>query len=327
MKKLCQFIYLDEYKVYSLYSQVFEGFTDHVVRYSETEAIDEERQRGPAGSGRFLMDLTSEKTGQQEKRFLHDYAFTLFEKELESQQKVCKYDLTASEKDFNTLTPGLIVRVKGAAIFNDIKAICNLIEKFNKFGEAVTYVTTHGDRVEEQKFVEQKLGQEKDRNRRAKIKASAKSLNNIQRLAKEAGLRLDDGYLENLKYLLDYGYSDHFELQIYPFVQQSDCPFFSALLKRDCLREDDSLLVKKYSRQAQGEFYLLGIVCQGPEVGRVESSENSEPIAPNEDSEPQHLRRAIVDNVVSALKSLEDSFTGRLSNEIILDPLAVYREV
>ena len=38
MKKLRQFIYLDEYKIYSLYSQVFEGFTDHIVRYSEAEA-------------------------------------------------------------------------------------------------------------------------------------------------------------------------------------------------------------------------------------------------------------------------------------------------
>ena len=104
MKKLRQFIYLDEYKIYSLYSQVFEGFTDHIVRYSEAESVDEERQRGPRESGQFLMDLTSEKTGQQEKRFLHDYAFTLFEKELESQQKVLKYDSTTSETDFNTLT-------------------------------------------------------------------------------------------------------------------------------------------------------------------------------------------------------------------------------
>ena len=85
MKKLRQFIYLDEYKIYSLYSQVFEGLTDHVVNYSEAEAVEENRQKGPRGSGRFLMDLTSERTGQQEKRFLHDYTFSLFEKELESK--------------------------------------------------------------------------------------------------------------------------------------------------------------------------------------------------------------------------------------------------
>ena len=317
MKKLRQFIYLDEYKIYSLYSQVFEGLTDHIVNYSEAEAVEEDQQKGPKGSGRFLMDLTSERTGQQEKRFLHDYAFTLFEKELESQQKVLKYDLTAPEKDFNTLTPGLIVKVKGSAIFNDIKAICHLTEKFNDIGEAIAYLTTYEDRVDAQKFAEQKIGEEKDRNTRAKMRASVKSFSNIQRLAKEAGLSLDKDLLKYLKYLLDYGYSDHFELQIHPFNQQSDCPFFSALLKRDCLREDDSLLVKKYSRQAQGEFYLLGIICQCPQAELIESSEVSE---------PQHMREAI-GNMVSVLKSFEDTFIGRLGNEIILDPLAVYREV
>ena len=174
--------------------------------------------------------------------------------------------------------------------------------------------------------MEQKLGEEKERNKRAKMKASAKSINNIQRLAEEAGLKLDDDYLKNLKYFLDYGYSDHFELQIHPFERQSDGSFFSALLKRDCLREDDSLLVKKYSRQAQGEFYLLGIVCQCPDAEKTEPSQNSEPIELNEDFKPQHMREAI-DNMVSVLKSLEDAFIGRLGNEVILDPLAVYREV
>ena len=317
MKKLRQFIYLDEYKIYSLYSQVFEGLTDHIVNYSEAEAVEEDQQKGPKGSGRFLMDLTSERTGQQEKRFLHDYAFTLFEKELESQQKVLKYDLTAPEKDFNTLTPGLIVKVKGSAIFNDIKAICHLTEKFNEIGEAITYLTTYEDRIKTQKVAEQKLGEEKDRNTRAKMRTSIKNFNNIPKLAEEAGLSFDKGFLDNLKYLLDYGYSGHFELQIHPFNQQSDCPFFSALLKRDCLREDDSLLVKKYSRQAQGEFYLLGIVCQGPDAEKTEPSKNSE---------PQNMREAI-DHLVSALKLIEDGFIGRLGNEVILDPLAVYREV
>lgn len=317
MKNLRQFIYLDEYKIYSLYSQVFEGFTDHVVRYSESKAIEEEQQKGPLGSGQFLMDLASERTGQQEKRFLHDYAFTLFEEELESQKKVIKYDLHASEELFNRLTPGSIIRVKGSAIFNDVKAICDLLNNFNEFGEAMTYLLTQGERAKLQEIADQKMKEEKDRNTRSKIRDELKKLNNIQKLARKQGLSLDEGFIEKLKLVLDYGYSNHFELQIYPFEQQFACPFFSALLKRDRLREDDSLLVKKFSRQAQGEFYLLGIVCQCPQTESIRQTENPE---------SEHLRGAI-SNMVSNLKSLEDTFTGRLENEIILDPLAVYREV
>ena len=326
MKNLRQFIYLDEYKIYSLYSQIFEGFTDYVVRYSESKTVEEEQQKGPIRSGRFLMDLASERTGQHEKRFLHDYTFTLFEEELESQQKVIEYDLNASEELFDTLTPGSIIRVKGSAIFNDIKAIRDLLEEFNQFGEAITYVTTYSERAEGQKLAEQRLEEEKDRNTRAKMKANFKSLKDIRKLAREVGLHLDEGFLKNLKYLFDYGYSEQFELQIYPFEQQSEYPFFSAFLKRDCLREDASLLVKKYSRQAQGEFYLLGIACQCPQVESMESTDNSDLIESTDNSESPHMRKAIGD-MVSNLKSLEDSFIGRLGNEIILDPLAVYREI
>ena len=177
-----------------------------------------------------------------------------------------------------------------------------------------------------QKLAEQRLAEEKDRNRRAKMKANLKSGSNIRRLAKESGLHLDKDFLESLKYVLDYGYSEHFELQIHPFERQSDHPFFSALLKRDCLREDDSLLVKKYSRQAQGEFYLLGIICQCPQAQPIGPTGGLEPIELTESPEPKHLRGAIGD-MVTHLKSLEDNFIGRLENEIVLDPLAVYREI
>lgn len=259
MKQLRQFIYLDEYKVYSLYSQVFEGFTDYVVRYAESSTAKEEQQKGPIGSGRFLADLAIGREGQQEKRFLHDYTFTLFEEELKSQQKIVEYDSSSPEESFNSLAPGLFVKVKGPAVFNDIKAICDMIAQFNQFGEAITYVTTYAERAAAQEVANQKLKEEKDRNRRAKVKTAFKGLSDIQRRAKEAGLHHDQGFLDNLKALLDYGYSGHFELQIRPCEQQPSHPFFSALLKRDCLREDAPLLVKKYSRQARGQFCLLGI--------------------------------------------------------------------
>lgn len=182
-----------------------------------------------------------------------------------------------------------------------------------------------------QKIAEQKIAEEKDRNARSKMKTALKDLNNIPKIAKKMGLFQDEDLLKNLKYVLDYGYSQHFELQIHPFDRQSDLPFFSALLKRDHLREDDSLLVKKFSRQAQGEFFLLGIICQCPKEEKIEPSEDAQTqglhgAIDNIEQKSEPLRR-VIDSMVSGLKSLEDVFTGRLENEIILDPLAVYREV
>ena len=120
------------------------------------------------------MDLASERIGQQEKRFLHDYTFTLFEEELKAQQKVLTYDSTASEEYFNTLTPGSIIRVKGSAIFNDIKAICDLLKEFNQFGEAITYVTTYSEERPRGKSSQSRgWRKRKDRNTRAKMKGQS----------------------------------------------------------------------------------------------------------------------------------------------------------
>ena len=54
MKKLRSFVYLDNYKMYSISSQLFEGLTEYVVRSESKSQRDEESQKGPIGSGRVI---------------------------------------------------------------------------------------------------------------------------------------------------------------------------------------------------------------------------------------------------------------------------------
>jgi hypothetical protein len=317
MKQLRQIIYLDEYKMYSLYSQLFEGLTDYIVQYKEASKREEEHQKGPLASGRLLADIADDRSGKHERRFLHDYAYTQFEEKLIAEKKVVEYIPPLENGLTIPIRPGTILRIKGSAVFNDIKAICDMIAGFNRFGEAITYVTTHGGMAAAKEVAEQKLKEERDRNVRAKMKVALKSLTDVKKQAKEAGLHQDEKFLENLKYLLDYGYAGHFELQIRPSGESPHRPFFSALLKREYLREDATLLVKKHSRQAQGQFCVLGVACQCPMGDEPEKVDNSE---------VTQLREAL-GKMVSALSLIEKGFLGRLENEIIIDPLAVYREI
>ena len=78
MKPLRQFLYLDEYKMYSLFSQMFEGFTEYIVKDDEAKERETESQKGPIGSGRVLADLVTTKRGQEERRFLNDDAVHAF---------------------------------------------------------------------------------------------------------------------------------------------------------------------------------------------------------------------------------------------------------
>ena len=56
-KMIKSFIYLDEQKMYSLSSQIFEGITEYVLSESGSENQNSESQKGPVGSGRVLADV------------------------------------------------------------------------------------------------------------------------------------------------------------------------------------------------------------------------------------------------------------------------------
>lgn len=76
------FIYLDEEKMYSLSSQLFEGVTEYVLNESISEKGESEEQKGPVGSGRVLGDILRNSERNTEKKFLNDYSYTIFEKKL-----------------------------------------------------------------------------------------------------------------------------------------------------------------------------------------------------------------------------------------------------
>lgn len=318
MGTLRQFIYLDEDKMYSLSSQLFAGFTDFVVEYKESSTSQQEEQKGPFGSGRVLADLALQKSGQQERRFLHDYAYTLFEAELASQRSIIEVNNTQAIPTLDKISTASFIKVVGATEFNDMKAISDLIGKFNEFGKALTYVTTHAERVQAQAKVEQQIEAQKDRNLQAKMKTAAKASMDIKRLAQQSGLQQDEEYLRYLSRLLEFGYGGHFEIQVRPIPSDPITPFFSAVLKRECLREDELLIVKKNARRAQGNFSLVGIVCQG--------TASPPPYVEETAPETRHLKK-VLRTLVFAFAEIENSFLGRLDNEVIVDPVAVYREL
>ena len=58
------FIYLDEDKMYSISSQLFEGMTQYILK-KETESFNEEQQqKGNFLSGRFMADMMSQSKGK-----------------------------------------------------------------------------------------------------------------------------------------------------------------------------------------------------------------------------------------------------------------------
>lgn len=312
MEPLKSFIYLDEYKMSSLSSQMFEGITEYLVAIHRSKVEESEQQKGEIGSGRIFADALSKDNGTEEKRVLHDYLYSKFESQLQADEKVLKISSdTACDINMELLKYPFI-KVTSKAIFNDINSIKATLENFNKLGEAFTYVSNFEKLKEVEAQLQQAKAYTKDRNKKALLQEKYKTITNISNLAKESGLQQDEKFLENLNYLLSYGFEDQFEIQL-----NGADRIFTANLNRNYLREKESLLTRKYSRMTDREFVMFGVVSQANNSRELELEEMKEDIS---------MKQALL-NMVEHLANLENQFTGRLSNEIIVDPIAIYTEL
>lgn len=305
------FIYLDEEKMYSLSSQLFEGVTEYVLNEYTSEKDESEEQKGPVGSGRILGDILKNSERNTEKKFLNDYSYTIFEKKLLEDDRVLV--LTDSQQaDDEVFSKKSFVKITSKVTFNDINSINDTLANFNKIGKALAHVTN----FKEISIIKEELArakqEAKDRCKKIQLQKHLNSLKNLNELAKESGLQNDQGYLDDLALLLSYGFQDQLEVQM-----NLEDRIFSANLNRSFLRESVDLVIRKYSRQTEVNFTLFGIVTQ-------HQREKLEALKEKEDF---GSIKEVLMNLVSHLSNVESTFTGRLSNEIIVDPIALYTEI
>ena len=315
MEKIKSFIYLDEYKMYSISAQMSGGITDYLMSHQKSTTEEAEEQKGPVGSGQVVADILTSEAGTQEKRHLHDYNYTLFEEGLRKSNKVLDVSAANIDENIKQIDNAGFVKVRSKVVFNDMNLIKSTLENFNQIGEALAYVSNFEEMEEVRNQVEKAAENIKDRNQKAKLKQQLKNSTNIGKLAKDLGLQQDAKFLQHLVFVLDYGFQDQFIVQ----MPMGQCTF-SADCKRDDFRENEHSLVRKYSRFSEKEFVLVGTVAQS----------SGEPIdyeeVNYEDAKPLHPKEAIM-ALVGAHSLIESQFSGKLENEIIIDPIAIYREI
>ena len=284
-KVIKNFIYLDEYKMYSLSSQIFEGITEYLVNTSHSEEGEENTQKGELGSGRILADIIKKTNTTQEKKYLHDYSYTIFEQHLLKNERVVDINNIDTENFLDSIASKSFIKITGKVIFNDIGHMSKVMKDFNRLGESLLFL-----QIENDKSITTK---------------------NVKKLAKEQGLNVDKKFLDSLSYLLDFGFGNQLEVQL----EYNDY-LFSTNLKREYLRENENLLIKKYARKTEKEFTILGIITQYQNIETEENTQNTQ----------EHLKVALME-VVSKFTNLELTFTGKLKNEIMIDPIAIYTEL
>lgn len=309
--KIKSFIYLDNDKMYSISSQLFEGLTEYILRDNKTTATEDDEQKAQPFSGKIMREIFQQEKGLSEKRYLHDYAYNLFEKELIDRNLLFTIE---DCDDLGDMTGKQFVKVHGKAYFNDYRALKETFRQFNEIGAALGYIQCYGPMGEVLKQIDEAAQQTTDRNQKAKIKNKKNAVDSIfKKYLQEQRLNVNDKFAENLVRIFDYGYKDMFAVHI-PY--QISNIVFASILNREFLKENEESLIAKYSRRTEIEFTIVGLLTQcGGEKATIDSDA------------PDGSMKQVSLNFTSIISNLEDTFNGRLGNEYIIDPIVIYREI
>ena len=300
-------LYLDEQKLYSLSSQVLEGLTEYLLTETSAATEESETQKGPVASGRVLADAMKRSSTSVERRVLHDHAFALFEEKLLSSGLVIDIP---SQSDSAPQKLKSFIRVSAAASFIDAAKLTNLLGMFNRIGEALAYVTNNDEIQTAKAELEAAKTALKDKSKLAELTRRSQALTDGALLAKSSGLYQDPKFLENLSLLTEFAFSDQLEIQ-----QRVGDLLYSTPLKRDCLRESEGLMIRKYSRKTEKSLVVLGLVTQ--------TAVPTNTVTAGPDFKPANMKEAVT-NMIDHIALMESSLSGKIEHEIVIDPIAVY---
>ena len=321
--KIKSFIYLDVYKMYSISSQIFEGLTDHIINVESISEQDVESQKGTHFSGKLLADIISKQTSSQEKKFLHDYSYTIFENHLIDNSNVIIINEENIATKIDQIKNSSFVKVSGNAHFSDIQIIKNTIKNCNEIGDALCYVTNY-QIVEAQKTqLNEMINNENDRNKKAQLRDQLKNLN-YKSIAKQNNLNVDDKFRENLYFLIDYFLDDMFDVEIQLRDEVNNVIYkFNSVLKREQLLEKEALIIQKHSRNSQRDFVIFGIVTQCDEMMNNNEKQTVNDASASENASLRQVTMTLIDQYTK----VERYVSGRERHELIIDPIAIYLEV
>jgi len=328
MKKLRSFLYLDNYKMYSFSSQLFEGLTEYIVESHASKVSSEASQKGKIGSGRIIGDIIENNSSHSEKKFLHDYSYYLFEEALVAQNRVLSISAENYHENIDKISDYSFVKISGKVIFNDAKILEETIKNYNEFGEAVGYLQFHNQIKRVQNAAED-VKNITDRNHKAKAKTIInKEDNAFKQLLIENNLKLDEVFLKSLAYIVDYGYNKQFEIQIPILDKDNSHALFSAQLIRENLKDNEYNIIKKYSRESEKEFKLFGILTQrlGKADRKNQFTNFREKLNQQKNDTDSSMKEAIFE-IIEKMSDLENVFIGKLDYEYVIDPIALYMEI
>ncbi|NOH95328.1 hypothetical protein [Vibrio sp. 99-70-13A1] len=300
------FIYLDEQKLYSFSSQLFEGVTEYYLDQQVLEETEEDTQKGKLTSGRAIANAIKEASSSTSKKFLHDYAFNLLEAELINSELLIDVDSnTYTHSDICNSNKSFI-RIRAKGKFVDLKEIQELLRNFPEIGDAIAKAQFVD------KYQELEILQSEKQNGAAVNKLKSNIDKSVRKLKSQNQQALPNELRKSIDTMLE-----QFGDDIVRFKQTLGDTEYSTFMSPDNFRDSIKAICRKYSRKTAKEFVVLGTICHSHETPDVEIEEISD--------EASMLSHMV--GLAENMYDLEQTFGSKGENEIIIEPIAVYTEL
>ncbi|MCA9123867.1 MAG: hypothetical protein H6821_01015 [Planctomycetaceae bacterium] len=340
-KTLRDFIYLDIERLYSIYSQVFEGVVDQIIKSYESSLATDDSQKGPAGSQN--DSSVFELSRRTENRFLYDHMY----ERLEGRVASTMLDVSAIDDsaDLTAVRDAGLIKVRGNAEIEDYERFKMFMENFNKIGEAIAYAavtTVANPQAAKDKWQEMKTIKNKDERKRAE--AEYRKLSDTTGLAKETakqiGLQQDETSLANLRFFTELFYQSGFDVTVTP--SGGSFPSYRGQVEKRWLRLQPDRLRWLFGGYTDSNWTMVGHVTCIPSLIEWPTADETSVTPPVEASTAAELLTAQLEADASETPSLRDPFRQMFRaaglfermfmdseerTEVIVCPLAIYREI
>jgi hypothetical protein len=321
------FIYLDTDKLYSLYSQLFEGVVDRIVESSESGKATTDSQKAGPLKGKSIDIRVAEVSIRTENKILYDHMYHRLEQRM-GASIVSGAELNpASLRE--VLDKSFFVKATGSAEIEDSQRMEALLSKYNEVGAAIAYAfvsTQTGDGVAKKQAEIQQIP---DRNQRKRAEAELRNLlseSRTKEVAAAMGLTQDEKLLSNLRLFTSLFHPNAFEVTIVP-AGVANPVGFRGVLDKQWLRITPQHMNDLYGGYVEANWTMVGQVTHLP--GEALPEPQSTPESPVDQAgvtkSPPSMRdpsRAMF----RASRTLERIFLESHERpEVIVSPIALYR--
>ena len=325
--KIRDFIYLDVERLYSLYSQVFEGVADRIIQsYIDSLQQTDSSKRVPFLQESDIKTKVVEVSRRTENKFLYDYMYNQLEDRIGGA--ILEASSVTRDNYHEQLVDAFAIKVVGTAEIEDFQRTKEITGQFNSLGAAIHYITTFNPeeaRARERQIeeLERRVEISKDKNARTRAeKALEIALQGLQQSQRDqalaGGLGFNREYLQYLSILVDTFYPERFDVTIVPHSASGIA--FRGVLDKKWLRVHPNFLRSLYSGKALN-WTMVGQITRFPDP-----VEKGDTVEESHETIEQSLRDAYL-TMTRQVYEIEKTFTvSKISTELIVSPLAIYRE-